>query len=176
MCRARAGLGQCFCVFICIFSPFSLLVLSKGFPCVSRALLLPAVVFPGPSLGGQSHSILAAPSVSPCPAGHAPAVPSAAVPPVPPPPHPSPLWGWAVALDLLRTGAGRLCQCPCAGTAWHGRADEPWQLLAAGPGSCGEPPPPTLCLRALAAMLKPSEVATWRGALGQLASCPTPNQ
>lgn len=153
-----------------VFSSFSLLVLSKGFPCVSWTLLVPAVVFPGLSLGGRSHGSPAAPSVSPCPAGCAPAVSSATVPPAPPPPHPSPPRGWAVALDLLRAGAGRLCWCPCASTAWHGRADEPRQLLAAGPGSCGEPPPPTLCFRAHAAMLEPSEVAAWRGAQGQLAS------
>lgn len=176
-------LGSCWtwpvllCVYLGFFPSFSLQVLSKGFPCVSWTLLLPAIFFPGPILGGRSCGSPAAPSVSPCPAGRAPSIPSAAVPPGPPPPHLSPLlWSRAVALDLLGVGAGRLRRCPCAGTAWHGRADEPRQLLTAGPGSRGEPPPLALCLGALAGMLEPSEVAMWRGAPGQPTSHPIPNQ
>lgn len=70
-------LGSCgtWPVFLCIYLGFFpccfLLVLSKGLPCVSWTLLLPAVVFPTPSLGGWSGgsgSTICAPMPSwPCP-------------------------------------------------------------------------------------------------------------
>lgn len=177
MCWARAALGQCFCVFICFFPPLSL--------CCSRSRVFP--VSAGPFFSQQSsflahHSVVGAAALWQhhlCPRAQL-AVP---LPPPQPRCHLHPLlpvlplpWGRAVALDLLRAGAGKLRRCPCAGTAWHGRADEPRQLLAAGPGSRGEPPPPAPCLEALAGMLEASEVAAWRGAPDQLASCPIPNQ
>lgn len=95
-------------VYMLFVFPLCLLVQSKGFPCVSWTFLLPAVVFSGLSLGGWSCGSLAAPSVPLCPAGCAPAVPSAVVPPVSPHPYLSLPWGWAVALELLSVDTGRL--------------------------------------------------------------------
>lgn len=146
------------CVYLLVSFHFPLLVLSKDFPVSYGPSFSQQSSFPARHCG-QSCGSPAAPSVSLCPAGRAPAVPSATKPPVPPPPWPSPPRSRTVALDLLRAGAGRLHRCPCASSAWHGRADEPWQLLAAKPGSRGEPTHPTLCLGALAGMLKPSKVA-----------------
>ena len=162
-------------VFLCLsgfFSSFSLLVLSKCFPSVSWTLLVPVFIFPGPSLGGRSRGSPAAPSVSPCPAVRAPAVPLAAVPPAPPP-HPPPPRGRAVTLHRLSAGAGRLRRCPCAGTAWHGQADEPRQLLAAGPGAVGSPHLPC-CVLGL--WLGRSSHPRWpRGGVHRASSPPIPH-
>lgn len=129
------------CIYLIFFLPFLLAGPEQGFSLCQLDPSSPSTCFSCSPLGGQSHSSLVAPSVSLCPAGHAPAILLAVVPPVPPPPHPSPAVGPGSALDLLMDMAGRLCWCSCAGTAWHGQADEPQQLLAGGPGSCREPPP-----------------------------------
>lgn len=116
MCQGCAELGQCFWVYFWVISPFSLLVLSKVFSLCHLDCSSPSNPLSWPITRWSELQLSVSTICVPVPSWLCPAVPSAAMPPAPPPPCPSPPWGQGIALDLLRAGAARLLQCPCAGT------------------------------------------------------------
>lgn len=154
-------------VSVCIsggFPPFSLLLLSKGFSLChldcspSNPLSWPITPWSELQLSGSTICV-------PVPSWLCPAVPSATMPPAPPSPRPSPPWGRE--LPWICSGLGLPGSSSAHVLAQHGTGER--VNLDREPGSHGESPH---CLGGL----EPSRVTVWRGAPGQLSSCPTYNQ
>lgn len=77
--------------------------------------------------------------------------------------------------SCFRSAQGWGCQAPPVPVCWHNGTGEQMNLDSSwlpGQGAMGSPHVPHCVLGGL----EPSEVTAWRGAPGQLSSCPTPNR
>lgn len=173
MCQDCAELGQCFWVSIwAFFSPFSLLVLGKGFFPVSSGLFFPQqssflahhLLTRAAALWQHHLCPCAQLAVSCCPFSHgATCIPS--------------------SLSFPSTGTGSgfgsaqgwVCQAPPVLLCWHRGTGEQMNLHSSWLLCQGALASPHLSHCVLGG-LEPSEVTAWRGAPGQLSSCPHPNQ